>query len=392
MDTFACADPDCACRTALRAAPRTPPPASARPPTAKQKQADAKLKQPDSKLKQPGAKPDLPDPKPTLPHCDATAAVVDGAGILAGGGAVPDGAEGEGHGFGDFPIGAVATPRGVELTFDSLCPEVRHLMAGVEEPTGIAGSDGGWRQSLRVFQPDHKNAQVRLTPRKSVRWAEFEALREALLDVAAEPTETLLAQLTRVAVAIDAAVTDQVLATTVAPLTPRSFVAYRAFLETRAHAADAEKLAEFARKTLPLWGADVGLEPSHLPALLDALHGDWRAQFRARVVPHERDLLAPIDAWLGMRIFATPLDRDQSLARGHTELVEGVAVGLRYLAALTETLDCDADPLLAVTALALGEHCVFAAAEPLPAFEVPRDAHDRGPRMADLDLTLESLC
>ncbi|MSP92671.1 MAG: hypothetical protein EXR79_12850 [Myxococcales bacterium] len=357
MDTFACVDPDCACRLALRAAPRA-----------------------------------VTAAKPKLPARDAVAAVVDGAAWIAGSAGEAGVAGAAEHGYGDFPIGAVGTPHQVELTFDTLCPEVRRLLAAVEEPTGIAGSDGGWRQGLRVFQPDHKNAQVRLTPRKSVRWVEFEALREALLDVAAEPTETLLAQLTRVAVAVDAAVTDQVLSTTVAPLTPRTFVAFRAFVETRAHAAGAEALAEFAGKTLPLWGADVGLKPGHLPTLLDALHGDWRAQLRARVVPHERELLAPLDAWLGMRLFAIPIDRDQSLVRGHTELLEGFAVGLRYLAALGETLDCDADALLAVTALALGEHFVLDTALPLPAFEVPRDAHDRGPRMADLDLTLESLC
>jgi hypothetical protein len=86
------------------------------------------------------------------------------------------------------------------------------------------------------------------------------------------------------------------------------------------------------------------------------------------------------------------LDRDLSLARGYADLFEGLAVGLRYAAALAETPERDVDGEVLVAALALGEHYVAGAGAGLPAFTLPADQHERGPRMADLDMTLESIC
>ena len=134
------------------------------------------------------------------------------------------------------------------------------------------------------------------------------------------------------------------------------------------------------------------MDASRLPAFGKALDGEWRGHARAWLVPAERHLTAAAESWLGTRLHVLPLDRDQSLARAWSELFEGFALGLRYAMAMAETAQADVTPAQLVAALALGEFFVATAAQPLPAFELPRDVHERGPRMADLDMTLESVC
>jgi len=296
-----------------------------------------------------------------------------------------------GH-YADHPIIAIATPQGAELTFSSLCPTVRGLLAANREPVALARVEGGWRCALRVFQPDGLLREVRLTPRKTVPWAAFSATRDSLLDLIAEPTLPLLARLARVALVLDLALSERNLPVPVPPLTARGFLAFRGFVESRTASAPSQAMVRFAADALPLWAQDVGLARSDIAALLDALSGDWRSHFRVRLVPAERDIAPAIEAWLGARLFAIPLDRDQSIARGYAEFFEGFALGLRYAAALGEVKQQLVGPRTIVAALALGEHFVAAAGEPLPSFEVPRDVHERGPRMADLDMTLESIC
>lgn len=353
LDGFACAHADCACRLALRAG-------------------------------------SAGQPCSGFPFHDTERALLSGAAALASG-AAPLAVQVE-PAHANHPISAIATPQGVELSFSSLCPTVRTLLAANREPVTLATAQGGWRHALQVFHPDGGLREVRLTARKTVPWAAFAATRESLLDLVAEPTLPLLARLARVAALLDAALTERSLPVPLPPLTARGFLAFRGFVESRTASAPAEAMARFAGETLGLWGDDVAVAPSDLPALLETLGGDWRSHFRTWIVPVERDIAPAIEAWLGARIFAIPLDRDQSIARGFAEFFEGLAVGLRYAAALCALGSKAADARILVAALALGEHFVAAAAEPLPSFESPRDVHERGPRMADLDMTLESIC
>lgn len=359
LDGFACGEEDCVCRASLRAAALATP-------------ANAK-------------------PVAGFPFRQAEQALVAGAARLGETGA--DAGKGTGGAlFGDYPIVAIKTPTGVELTFASLCPAVRLLLAGNEEPVSLAGSEDGWRVPLSVFHHEAGLKEIRLTPRRLVRWPQFTAMRDVLLDLIAEPTHPLLARLAQVAAVIDVALTDHGLPTLSQPLTARGFLAFRGFIESRAASVEAEPLAAFAARALPLVTDATGVGPEHVPALLDALSGDWRAHAKKWLVPAEKDIASAIEAYLGARLFSIPVDRDQSLARGYTEFFEGFAVGLRLAAAMGEVLQQVVDVDVAVAALAIGEHAVSAASEPLPMFEMPRDASGRGPRMADLDMTLESIC
>ena len=353
LDGFACTRASCACRASLAAAPATA-------------SGDG------------------------FPFRDTEAALLAGAAAVAHGASSAGKTAATAHA--DYPIIAIATPQGAELTFSSLCPTVRSLLASNREPVALARAEGGWRCALRVFQPEGGLKEVRLTPRKTVPWAAFSATRDALLDLVAEPTLPLLARLARVAALLDAALTDRNLPVPVPPLTARGFLAFRGFVESRTASAPTEAMARFAADALPLWGDDVGLAASDIPALLDALAGDWRSHFRTWLVPTERDIAPAIEAWLGARLFAIPLDRDQSIARGYAEFFEGFAVALRYAAAFGEVRQQRINARMIVAALALGEHLVATAGQTLPGFEMPRDVHERGPRMADLDMTLESIC
>ena len=290
----------------------------------------------------------------------------------------------------DFPLLAVRTADGANLSFDTLCPRVRQVLVHAQEPTTPAHSQGGWRQPLHVWQPAGKPV-VRLLPDVNVPWLAYTTLQQALLDVAAEPALAFLARLTRVAMTADEAQYLRALPSPIPTLTPRGFLAFRAFLESRTAAADPEALTEFlttARAMLP----ELHLHDSDLPRFLDALSGEWREPLRTWLVPVERDLSPTLEAWLGVRLLALPFDRDVSLARAWTELLESVAVALRYLAALGEMRQSPLTPELALVALTLGEHFVALQDTALPPFEQSREVHDRGPRMADLDMSLESIC
>lgn len=290
----------------------------------------------------------------------------------------------------DFPLQAVQTADGASLTFSTLCPVVRARLLAAEEPVTPAHSEGGWRQPLQVWKPDGK-PHVLLFADCPVPFPAFLALRDALLDLAAEPTLPILGRLTRLAMTFDAAQHSRALPAAPPTLTPRGFLAFRAFLEARCASADPERLGSFAaraRHMLP----ELALADTDLPRLLDALTGEWREQVRQWLVPGEREQVQVFETWLGARLLALPFDRDVSLARAWAELLESAAVAIRFAGALGELRqEATSGPTL-LAALALAEHCVATAELPLPPFELPRDLHDRGPRMADLDMSLEAIC
>jgi hypothetical protein len=336
-----------------------------------------------------GGRPRVRPGEVVFPNAMIERALVRGAAVLAAGGD-PGGEPSAGP---SLPgVFAIATPAGVELAFNTLCPEVRRLLAANEEPIAVGRAEGGWRRPLAVFAPREGIERVRLLPRVSLPWTDFAALREAALDAIADRRQPLLARLAVVGSLVAKAVEERRLPPSLPVLTARNFLAFRGFLEARIAAAEPEALAAFAASVLPLFGPGLGLTAGQVPDLLDALAGDWRAHFRSRLVGAERSLWPAFEAFVGARVQATPLDRDLSLARGYAELFEGLAVGLRYAAALAEVMDRDVDGEVLVAALALGEHYVAGAGAALPSFTLPTDQHERGPRMADLDMTMESIC
>ena len=185
---------------------------------------------------------------------------------------------------------------------------------------------------------------------------------------------------------------DRSLPANLPPLTARTFLAFRGYLEARVAAAETEPMARFAAALLPLYTEEIGLQPADAGRLIDTFNGDWRDQLQKRMVGVESQLTSAIEAWLGARLFALPVARDQALDRSLAELIESFALGLRFAAVLAELCDRDVDPTLVVAALSLGEHFVAHSAAPLPAFALPVDGHERGPRMADLDMTLAAIC
>ncbi len=375
LDGFACADADCACRRALRAGllPDVP--------------AKSKGKSSKSKL---GPPPAAVPAGQAFPFAAGEAALIRGAAAAPGDPRL-DAAELPGK-IGDYPLIAQQTPQGVELTVATLCPSVRALLADSGEPVTIARAEGGWRAQLHVFAAQGKRKDVKLVAGTAIKWAEYAQLRDNLLDLVAEQTAPLLARLTRVALMLELAVGER---TPTAPpplLTGRGFLAYRGFLESRMAAANPQEMAELALRTTSLHGAESGLSSAQGPELLAALAGDWRADMLAWLVPYEHEVTPAVDGWLGVRVYAAPLDRDQSLARGYAEFLEGFAVGLRYAAALAHVRGRQVDAALMLAALALGEFYVSYRQEDLPLFVPPSSSHDRGPRMADLDMTLASVC
>ncbi len=352
LDGFECGDGDCACREAMRAA--------------------AAVK---------GAVPGQ------FPFRDTEKALLRGAARLAAGnGPVAKPAVL----VGDFPIAALATPSGAELYFSTLCPMVRAYVVAAEEAVDLAHSEGGWRAPLQVFQPAGITKAVPLAGAAVIPWRSYQKLRELLLDINADSTLSLLARLARAAHLVDQVIGELTVPTQPALLTPRAFLAFRSHLEVRMAAADGKALAAFVAKAAPLF-PDLDLDQDQLRTLGKALGEDWREPLRLWVAPAERVASMALEAYLALRYFAIPLDRDQSLERGHAELQEGIALGLRIAAALGRTLEQALEPVQLLACLALAEALVADAGKPLPIFERPQDSHDRGPRMADLDMTLESL-
>lgn len=352
LDGFECADGDCACRQALRAA------TAAKSPVAGQ-----------------------------FPFRDTEKALLRGAARVAGGhGPVAKAASV----VGDFPIAAVATPSGAELYFSTLCPMVRAYVVAAEETVDLARSEGGWRAALQVFQPTSGMKAVSLTGASAMPWRSYQRMRDQLLDINADTTQSLLARMARAAYLVDQVITELAVPTQPVLLTPRAFLAFRSHLEVRMEAADAKGLAAFVGKAAPLF-PDLDLDEDQLRVLAKALAEGWREPLRLWVAPAEQTASMALEAYLALRYFAIPLDRDQSLERGHAELQEGFGVGLRIAAALGHTVGQILQPVQLLACLALGEALVADAGKPLPIFARPIDSHDRGPRMADLDMTLESL-
>lgn len=352
LDGFECADQDCACRQAMRAATAA-----------------------------------KPVPPGQFPFRDAEKAVLRGAARLASDQGPPSKPA---QFTGDFPIAAVTSPGGAELYFATLCPMVRAYLAAAEEAVDLARSEGGWRAPLQVFAPDGGGKLVRLSGGETLAWRQFQLLREQALDIIADPKLSLLARLARLAHLVDVVVSDRAVPASAPLLTPRGFLAFRAHLEGRMAAGDAKALAAFVVKTAPLF-ADFDLEPAQFADVAAALHGDWRQPLRSWVAPAELESSLALQAYFALRLFATPHERDQSLQRGHAELQEATALGLRLAAALGQVLQQPLRPVQLVACLALAEAHVADAAKALPIFARPADSHDRGPRMADLDMTLESL-
>jgi len=202
----------------------------------------------------------------------------------------------------------------------------------------------------------------------------------------------LLTRLAEIAAVSAAVVEHKGLPAELPQFTARAFLAWRGFLESRVASAPAELLADFAAAVQPLFAETPGMSADARTALADALAADWRAHLLARVAPAERDITDALEAWLGSRLFALPLDRDQSFARGIAEFFEAFAIGLRYLAALCEAAGCDATPDIAVAAMALADHHVASAGAKLPGFALPPSTPGRAPRMVDVDMTLASIC
>lgn len=353
LDAFDCGAEDCACRTAQRWAPAG-----------------------------------KPLPAGRFPFRAAERAMVRGAARLAKGDDAP---AKPANLTGDFPIAAVATPQGAELYFSALCPGVRSVLSANTEAVDLARSEGGWRVALQVFQPADKLKEVPLTAKKSIGWRQFQALRENLLDLIADPSLLVLARLARVAALVDSVVSERWVPGAVTPLTARNFLAFRGYLESRVASVDTEALALAAIALGPLFPelqlADLGSD-----SLLTALQGDWREDIKAWVAPREQDAVPAVEAWLALRVFAMPLDRDHSLQRAYAELFEGFAVGIRLASALGRARNAASTPASLVACLALAEAWIADSGEALPVWQRPEESHDRGPRMVDVDMTLESIC
>ncbi len=336
-----------------------------------------------------------------LPAVEIEAALVAGSRHLAAGGAVADpsvveaalaGRTGLRAGYADLPVFAWTAGATVELSFRSICPRVQAALAAADEATALANADGGWRQPLHVFRHAGGLDTLRLTSRSKLSLQDYLELREITLDLIGDPTSPPLARLARLAALTAVVVDERKLPAQIPPLTGRIFLAFRGFLEGRVASAPVEQMAAFAADLHMFWGDAAGLSRTQLPELLNALGGDWREAVHARLVDHEKDLAPAFEGWLSMRLLAVPIDRDTTLQRAWAELFEAWALSLRYAAAIAEVLDEAVNPTIMVAALALAEHFVSTSAQPLPSFSVPGDLHERGPRMADLDMTLESIC
>ncbi len=287
-----------------------------------------------------------------------------------------------------FPVWAWATPDGVELSFSTLSSAVRRRLAATDDPAALAHAEGGWRTPLAVFRFADGLQQLRVTSRTKMPWSDYVVLRETLLDALADRRQPLLARLAEIAGVAAMVASERALPTEFPVLNARLFLAWRGFLESRVAAASATELAAFAQTAWPLFRDDL----TTADGLEAALAGDWRADLRTWIVPDERSLTEAIEGYLGVRLFAAPLDRFRTVIRGHVELLEGFATGLRYAAAFGALQGAPLTGEQIVAALALGEHAVAQAGAALPGFALPKSSHDRGPRMADLDMTLESIC
>ncbi|MBM4342280.1 MAG: hypothetical protein FJ100_02760 [Deltaproteobacteria bacterium] len=358
FDAFECADDDCACRRALRAAPAS---------AAKGYQAG------------------------TFPFGHAERAMLRGAQALAQGkDEPPSGADLPG----DYPLAAVSTPSGAELYFAMLCPTARAAVCGNTDPVDLARAEGGWRLPVQVFAADSGNKLVRLDADRVVPWRHFAQLREWLLDVVADATLQPLARFARLAHAVDELCVEGGIQFAVAnglqPLTPRRFLAFRAHLEARLAACDVKSLATAYGRWLSLV-PELDHGPGGPKAVVAALGADFRELVGPWLAPAETALGPAMETYLAVRVFAIPLDKDTTLRRGHAELVEGFAIGMRLALAWAHAAQTLVTPAVLLAAWSLGEAMVADAGKPVPAFARKQGDHDRAPRMADVDMTLAGL-
>jgi hypothetical protein len=285
-----------------------------------------------------------------------------------------------------------ATPDGVELGFSSLCPQVRKLLAETDEPVALASGEGGWRRPVAVFRFSDGLSDVRISPRIRTPWHRYVELRDVLLDLIVDRRHPLLARLAQAASLSSFVLSERNMPENDLVLTARAFLSYRGQLEARVASAPVEDMAAFGSAMLPLYGDDIGLQASRMDAFTEAVGGDWRAQLKRWLVPAEAGLSSAFEAYLGLRLFMTPVDRDQSLYRGYAEFFESFAIGLRFVAAIADVLQRPVDSTMLMAAMMLGEHQVRHAHVPIPTYTTPTESHIRGPRMADLDMTFESIC
>ncbi len=295
-----------------------------------------------------------------------------------------------------FPVFAWQTPTGVELGFSTLSPMVRRHLATGDDPGALATGADGWRTELSVLRSQGGLARLKLRDQLTVGWTEFTALREALLDLLADRRTPLLARLAAIASVHANTLSNRALPDLAAggglePLHTRNYLAFRAFLESRCAAADAEALGEVLRQLEPLCAGDAGLGAADAAQVCEALLGDWRADLGSYVAAVERELAPAIESVYGLWLFGTPLQRDVSLLRGWAELGEKLAFGLRFAAAIGAAQGAPLDALQMTTALALGEAAVATLEPRLPLLQLPTGAHERAPRMVDLDMTLASI-
>ncbi|MEY3014545.1 MAG: hypothetical protein RIT45_3280 [Pseudomonadota bacterium] len=291
-----------------------------------------------------------------------------------------------------FPVFAWETPDAVELGFSTLSPMVRRHLAASDEPGTLARSEGGWRRALALFRYGDQLRELRLSPRLRIPFRDYAGARDAMLDVLADLRSPLLARLAETACLAATVLAERALPGELPLLTSRNFLAFRGHLEARCAAAEPDAMAAALRRVEPLFHGEHGLGAASPDAVAEALAGDWRADMSAFVVPVEKEIAPALEGLVGLWLFTTPMARDRTLQRGWAELFESIAVGLRYCAAIGAAQGTPIDAEQAAAGFALGEHAVAWSEGGLPAFVLPAASHDRGPRMADLDMTLESIC
>jgi len=295
---------------------------------------------------------------------------------------------------GGYPVQAIGTPLGAEIHFATLCPSVRYAMAENVDAVDLARAEGGWRHPLQVFVPDDRLKAVRLDRDRALPFRAFAAVRERLLDAVADPTLPPFARMARLANLVDRLVQEGQAPATVGgglpPLAPRDFLAFRAHVEARIGAADPRALAKEVAAGWPLL-PDLELDADQIEALPDALRGDWRDQLTRWLAPAEEWVAPGVETYLAVRVFAIPLDRDQTVERGYAELFESFAQAVRLVVALAEVKRAPVAVWQLIACWALCEAHVADGAKGVAAFARPADAHARAPHLAELDLTLGGL-
>mgnify|MGYP007096640510 CR=1 FL=1 len=291
-----------------------------------------------------------------------------------------------------FPVFAWQTPDAIELGFSTLSPVVRSYLAHSDDPGALASSEGGWRRPLSLFRYANGCTDLRVTPRVRLPWRDFAGARDAMLDTIADRRAPLLGRLAEVATLAATVVAERGLPSSRQPLTARAFLGFRGYLEARVAAAPTDAMVALLHRVAPLFAGAYGLGNAEVAAVAEAITGDWRTDLAAHVAPVEKQITGAVEGVVGLWLLSTPLARDVTLQRGWAELFEGFAIGLRFAAAIGAAQSGPVSLEQIAAALALGEHTVAFADEALPAFAVPAESHDRGPRMADLDMTLEAIC